>query len=184
MKHNKLTQRIAGLLLAIITITQINAAAYIKFDGIGGEAKSEGHEGWIEILSFNQGIHKPKQGASGSTRRRSAAVFGDLTVAKELDKSSPKLAEAVATGRVIPRVTLDVTVATERGEMTYYRYELTNVLVTSYQVSMDNPELLPMDSFSLNFEKIKVTYTGLEFGTKGESGDLVEYSWKVEEGEN
>jgi hypothetical protein len=41
-----------------------------------------------------------------------------------------------------------------------------------------------MDSFSLNFEKIKVTYTGLEFGTKGESGDLVEYSWKVEEGEN
>ena len=183
MKQNKITQRIAGLLLAIVTITQINAAAYIKFDGIDGEAKSDGHKDWIEILSFNQGIHKPASGASGSTRRRSSTEFTDLVVAKELDKSSPKLAEAVATGRVIPRVALDVTVATERGDVTYYRYELTNVIVTSYQVNMDNSEYLPMDSFSLNFEEIKVTYTGLEFGPKGEPGDLVEYSWKVEEGE-
>lgn len=182
MKHNKITQRIAAFLLAIITMTQINAAAYIKFDGIDGEAKSDGHEGWIEIMSFNQGIHQPKPGASGSTRRRSSAVFEDLVVTKELDKSSPKVAEAVVTGRVIPRVALDVTVATDGGEVTYYRYELTNVLVTSYQVSMDNSDYLPMDSFSLNFEEIKVTYTGLEFGPKGESGDLVEYSWKVEEG--
>lgn len=183
MKHIKFTQRIAGLLLAIITITQINAAAYIKFDGIDGEAKSDGHEGWIEIMSFNQGIHKPKQGASGSTRRRSAAEFSDLVVTKELDKSSPKLAEAVATGRVIPRVALDVTVATERGEMTYYRYELTNVLVTSYQVSMDNPDYLPLDSFSLNFEEIKVTYMGLGSGPKDTKAPEAEYSWKVEEGE-
>ena len=182
MKHNKMTQRIATLLLAIITITQINAAAYIKFDGIEGEAKSDGHKDWIEIMSFNQGIHQPKAGASGATRRRSSVEFSDLVVVKELDKSSPKLAEVVSTGQVIPFAVLDVTVSTDRGEVTYYRYELKNVQVTSYEVSMDNPDYLPMDSFSLNFEEIKVTYTGLEFGSKDKTEPNVEYSWKVEEG--
>jgi len=183
MKHNKFTQRIAGLLLAIITITQINAAAYIKFDGIDGEAMDRNHIGWIDIASFNQSIHKPKAGASGATRRRSAAEFSDLVVVKELDKASPKLAEAVATGRVIPHVILELTVQIDEGEVPYYQYELTNVIITSYQVSMDNPDYLPMDSFSLNFEEIKVTYKGLNSGPKGTMEPEPEYSWKVEEGE-
>lgn len=169
-------------MLAIFTITQINAGVYIKFDGIDGESKSADHKDWIDVMSFNQGIHNPKAGASGATRKRSTAEFSDLVVVKELDKSSPKLAETVATGRIIPFAILDVTVATDRGELTFYRYELTNVMVTSYQVSMDNPDFLPMDSFSLNFEEIKVTYTGLEFGSKDKPDPNVEYSWKVEEG--
>ena len=66
--------------------------------------------------------------------------------------------------------------------MTYYRYELKNVLVTSYSVSgAAQSEDVPSEDFSLNFEEIKVTYT--ENDNKGKKKGNVEYGWKVEEGE-
>ena len=71
---------------------------------------------------------------------------------------------------------------TDSGRVTYYRYELKNVLVTSYNVSgSGQSEDVPMEDFSLNFEEVKVTYT--ENDNKGKSKGNVEYSWKVEEGE-
>ena len=37
------------------TETFVHSSAYIKFDGVDGEAMSAGHEGWSEIISFSQG---------------------------------------------------------------------------------------------------------------------------------
>lgn len=184
MKNKTITTWVAGICLAMITTFSTNAAGYIKFDGVDGEAMAAQHKGWSDIMSFSQGIHRPisGKGKSGATRRRASAIFEDLVVVKELDKSSPKIAESVATGRVFPTVILEMTARTDSGEVTYYSYELTNVLVTSYQIGADNPDLLPVENFSLNFEEIKVTYTGLELerGDKPTAG--AEYSWKVEEG--
>ncbi len=185
MNKKTITKWIAGICLAIITTVNTNAAGYIKFDGIEGESAVTSHKGWSDILSFSQGLHrsKPGRGISGATRRRGSVSFGDLVVVKELDKASPKLAESVATGRVFPRVALEMTARTDAGETTYYRYELINVQVTSYQIGTDNTDLLPVENFSLNFEEIKVTYTGLEFGNGDKPDAGTEYSWKVEEGE-
>ncbi|MBT5927537.1 MAG: type VI secretion system tube protein Hcp [Verrucomicrobia bacterium] len=184
MKNKTITKWVASICLAVITTLSTNAAGYIKFDGIEGESRATGHKGWSDIMSFSQGIHQPGGGKTGATRRRSSAVFQDLVVVKELDKSSPKIAESVATGRVFPRVVLEMTARTDSGEITYYSYELTNALVKSYQISADNPNLLPVENFSLNFEEIKVTYTGLEFDSGDKPKEGTSYSWKVEEGES
>jgi type VI protein secretion system component Hcp len=69
---------------------------------------------------------------------------------------------------------------TDAGRVTYYKYELTNVMVTSYSISGTGDDI-PMEDFSLNYEEIKVTYT--ENDSAGKSKGNVEYSWKVEEGE-
>jgi len=150
-----------------------NAAAYIKFDGVDGEATDANHKEWIEVLSFSQTIHR---GDSGSSVRTTAGVvFEDIVLTKELDKSSPKLAESVATGKVIPKVEFELTSSVG----TYYKYELTNVMVTSYSVSGSADEI-PTEQVSLNFEEIKTTYT--EYGSDGKKGGNVETTWKVEEG--
>lgn len=158
-------------------------AAYIKFDGVDGECKDKDHKGWSDLLSFGQGLHQPGGGATGATRRRGDVILDDISCAKELDKASPKIAEAVANGRVFPKVEIDMTASyTDAGRVTYYRYELTNVLVTSYSISgSGQSESVPVEDFSLNFEEIKVTYT--ENDSKGKKKGNVEYSWKVEEGE-
>ncbi|MBI1389047.1 MAG: type VI secretion system tube protein Hcp [bacterium] len=157
------------------------AAAYIKFDGIDGESKDAAHQGWSEIASFSHSIRRPVTASTGGTTR-ARAVVEDIVLVKELDKSSPKLAEALLTGKVIPLVTIQVARGTgDTGQMTYYAYELKNVLVTSYQVQVDaNGGQRPVESISLNFEEIKVTYT--EVDPTGQPKGNVEYNWKVEEG--
>jgi type VI secretion system secreted protein Hcp len=104
-------------------------------------------------------------------------------VTKELDKSSPKLAEAVCKGKVFPKVEIHLTASyTDAGRVTYYAYELKNVQVVDYNISgSGQSDAVPAESMSLNFEEIKVTYT--EADSKGKKKGNVEYEWKVEEGE-
>ena len=159
-------------------------AAYILFEGVKGEANDKDHKGWSDLLSFGQALHQPGGGATGATRRRGDVIMEDLTCSKELDKASPKIAEAVAKGKVFPKVEIHLTASTtDKGRQTYYAYELINVMVTSYNVSgSGQAEDVPVEDFSLNYEEIKVTYT--ENDSKGSKKGNVEYSWKVEEGES
>ena len=185
-----------------------HSCAYIKFDGIDGESQNAGHEGWSEIVSFDQWIHRPESGATGTARRRGDVVLEDIVLVKQLDKASPKLAEAMCTGEVFPKVEIHLTGPSEGSTCsgTFYICELKNVMITSYEVSGSNPlayELVipapdvtmpsagpfivqavdsPIEELSLHFEEIKVTYT--ECDSSGKSKGNIEYSWKVEEGES
>jgi len=158
-------------------------AAYIKFDGIDGEAQDTSHKNWSDVLSFSQAIIQPGGSSTGPTRRRGDVILEDLSVSKELDKASPKIAESVCKGKVFPKVEIHLTASyTDAGRVTYYAYELKNVLVTSYNIGgSGQSEDVPTENFSLNFEEIKVTYT--EADSKGKKKGNVEYAWKVEEGE-
>jgi type VI protein secretion system component Hcp len=53
-------------------------------------------------------------------------------------------------------------------------------MVTSYDVGGGNQDK-PMESFSLNFEEIKVTYT--EMDEKGSKKGDISYGWNVEKGQ-
>jgi type VI secretion system secreted protein Hcp len=157
-------------------------AAFIKFDGVDGECNDKDHKGWSDLLSFNQMIHKPGGGQTGQTRRRGDVVLENIVCVRELDKASPKLAEAVCKGKVFPKVDIHVTASyTDAGRVTYYAYELKNVQVTSYNISgSGQAEQVPTEEVSLNFEEIKVTYT--ENDAQGKKKGNIEYTWKVEEG--
>ncbi len=159
-------------------------AGYIKIGDIKGEATDSAHKDWINLLSVSQSITRPmSSGISGSTRQRGAATFGDIVVVKEIDKSSPKLQESVATGQVFPRLELELASPSSTKSEPYLRYELTNVIVTNYRVSGSaSGDPLPTETISLNYEEIKVTYT--EVAKDGSKGGNVEYTWKVEEGTN
>ncbi|MDA1296595.1 MAG: type VI secretion system tube protein Hcp [Chloroflexi bacterium] len=156
--------------------------AYIKIGDIKGEATDSAHGEWIDILSFSQSITRPmSSGISGSTRQRGAASFGEIVLVKAIDKSSPKLQEAVATGQVMASVTLDLTTSSGDRPATYLKYELKDVLITNYRVSGGAAgDDRPTETISLNFAEINVVYT--EQSATGRAGGKVEYSWKVEEG--
>lgn len=156
-------------------------AAYIKFDGVDGESQDQKHQKWIDLESCSQMCSRPGGGATGAARARGDVVLEDLHCTKLLDKSSPKLAEAVCKGKVFPKVQIDFTTSmADEGRTTYLTYELKNVLVTSYNVNAaGQSEQKPMESFSLNFEEIKMTYN--EVGPDGKKKGAVDFSWKVQE---
>lgn len=157
-------------------------AAYIKFDGIDGECLDKDHKKWIDLESVGQSLSRPGGGATGAARARGDVIFEDLQCTKLLDKSSPKISEAVAKGKVFPKVEIQFTTSmADQGRTTYLAYELKNVLVTSYGFNgMGQSEQKPMESFSLNFEELKMTYT--EITPEGKAAGKVDYAWKVQEG--
>ena len=156
-------------------------AAYIKFDGVKGESKDKGHKEWCDLFSVSQSVHRAGGGATGAQRRRGNAQVEDIRCTKLLDGSSNTIAEAVLLGKVYPKVEIELTADTVgSGRETYFRYELKNVMVTSYSVSGGANDK-PSEDFSLNFEEIKCTYTPVD--ETGKKGSKVEYGWKCEEGE-
>jgi type VI secretion system secreted protein Hcp len=171
-----LTVLIFGIfILSAIGFSEAYAAGYIKFDGVDGESKDANHDKWIDITSFQQTITR----AQGAVR--ATPVFEDIQVVKEVDKSSPKLAESLAREQMFPSVIIHFTKSIGGvEEQTYYTYELKNVMITSYSIG-GTADTLPREEISLNFEEIKATYT--EYDDKsGQKKGNVEYSWKVEEG--
>ena len=164
---------------AILAPWTTPAAGYLKFDGIDGEAQDRDHKNWSNLTSFSQGHFVPTDAATGRARGR--VVFEDIVVTKELDKASPKLAEACAQGKVFPKVDIHWTRVAADGAQTYYSYELKNVLVTSYSLGGSaQSDPVPTETLSLNFEEIKATYT--EYDETGRAKGKVEYTWKIEEG--
>lgn len=148
-------------------------AAFIKFDGVDGEVTDVGHAGWSGLLSFS---HRAQR--IGGTTREATTVVDPFVVSKELDKSSPKLAEAVLSGKPIPAVTLHDTRTLNGARQVYLSYELKNVLVSSYSMAGNGSgDATPTEQLSLNFEEIKVTYT--IFDAAGRKTGEVSTTYKV-----
>lgn len=159
---------------------EILAGMFIKFEGVDGEAQDSSYRGWCNALSFSQGQSLPDGGVVGPTRQRGNVVFENIVVVKELDKASPKLAEAVCKGTVFPKVEIHLTRSyTNTGLVTYYTYELNNVLIVGYRIGGSGySEHIPTEEISLSFEEIKVTYTEIDEGGRPK-GNVV-YEWRVE----
>lgn len=155
---------------------------WLELETIPGESEAPGHEGEIEIHDISWGIFRPLVDDTGSTRTRSNPIFDDLIVIKELDKSTPKLMEACALGKVFPEVIISLRKDSGEAHLDYLKITLTNVQVTSYDIGASGESGVPASSVSFNYEELKVTYT--EFDDTGTSKGNVEVTWKIEEGES
>jgi type VI secretion system secreted protein Hcp len=77
--------------------------AFLKIDGIPGESTDEKHKDWIEVTHFDQSMSQPTSAtassAGGATAER--VNFGTFNIKHLLDKASPKIYEACASGKHI-----------------------------------------------------------------------------------
>ena len=143
---------------------------YIKFDGIEGESKSTTHRGWSDIESFSQELEK-KVAVVGVTTRRGVTNLGkSISIIKKIDKSSPKLMEALTRGERIPMVELEVT----DSNNVIYRFELRNVSVTNYMV-MGAEMDIPKEEITISFDQQRVRYT--EFDETGRQMGSIEMEY-------
>lgn len=163
------------LMLSVVMMSSVSAAGYLKIGDIKGESTDSDHKEWIVIDSFSQSMQRAESSVGGPVRGR--VDVEDIQVTKELDKSSPKLQEALVTGVVFPMVELELTTPGRGGQnIPYYQYELENVIVTSYSVAA-NAEGVPTETFSLNYEEIKVTYS--EIDEKSGIASIVEWIYNL-----
>lgn len=129
---------------------------FLRVDGIPGESKDAAHKGEIDVLSFAWGLTNSGGAAPGGGAGAGKASFQDLHVVKLVDKASPKLFEACASGQHIKEVVLTCR-RSGKKQLEFLSYKLSNVVITSYQVGGSAPEA-PTDQVSLNFGKIEMEY--------------------------
>jgi type VI secretion system secreted protein Hcp len=165
--------RAAGA-LALATTLSCHAASdfFLKLEGIDGESVDDRHKGEIEIQSFSWGVSNAGSMASGGGGA-GKATFQDMHFMRRLDKASPKLALACATGQHIPSAVLVCRKSGSDGKpVEYYKITMIDILVTGITAGgSSGGDDMPTESISLNFAKIEWEY--LPIGADGLPGEPV-----------
>ena len=129
---------------------------FLKIADIKGESHEKSHKDEIEILSFSFGVSQQGTMGYGGGGGAGKAVFQDLHFTKRLDKSSPNLFVACATGKHIPEIILTVRKAGGNQEE-YFKVTMKECIVSSYNDAGHEGDM-PSESVSFNFTECKMDY--------------------------
>ena len=133
---------------------------FLKIDGVPGESQDSRHKNEIQVLSYNFGESQAGTMAFGGGGGAGKVQMQDFHFAMNVNKASPKLFLACATGEHIPKAVLTCRKAGKHQE-DYLVVRLTDLLVSQYQTNGDaGSHGLPVDSISLNFAEIEIEYKG------------------------
>lgn len=167
LRKRMLLALLGGFLL-IGPVAGANAAAFVKYEGIDGESQDTNHRQWIDVQAIDWGTHEPGGGATGQSRR-SGAVVSEVEVVVRIDGGTAEVLRSVNTGKVFPAVTIDAcegpssdpcTAQRQSGRLQhcYLKWELNNVVVTSYQVNASGDER-GTATLGMQFEDVRIGYT-------------------------
>ena len=164
--------RFGALLLACAFVLALpagaSAAVFLELSGIQGESTARGFENQIEIREFQFDLGRDK----------ATALFSDITLSKELDKSSPALMLRAANGTTIPSARIRFAETTDAAPIVYLRYCLTGVRVNSYSQSSGDER--PTEIFSLGYNTIVQSYT--QQAAAGGGGTVFDEGWDLVKG--
>jgi type VI protein secretion system component Hcp len=143
-----------GVALALTGPAVAAVDAYLRIDGTPGTSPSK--PGWIELRSWRFGAGRGMAAPTGeaSDRQSSAPGGGEIKLTKAHDATSPLLRQCAANGCHYGKAEIIVRKA---GEQAYLRYQLTDVMISSYQSG--SGERTP-ESVTLKFSKIELQSQG------------------------
>jgi type VI secretion system secreted protein Hcp len=127
---------------------------FLKLDGIAGAATEKDHKGEIPIGGFSVSA----QGAQNIGSQSSGAGAGKVSIqsfsiTKTLDKSSPLLFQAAATGQHFKEAVLSFTHKVGGKEQTYLKFDFQNVLISSVQDGGSGGGT-PQEQVTFSFQKV------------------------------
>jgi type VI secretion system secreted protein Hcp len=131
---------------------------FARIGAIKGESRDAKHKDEIEVLSWSWGLSQPgttSSGGGGSGKGKSS--FHDFNFTHHVDKASPVLMKACATGEHIKDATITVRKA-GKGQQEYLVITMTDVLVTSVSTSVSAEGDATMEGVSLAFAKVDLEY--------------------------
>jgi type VI secretion system secreted protein Hcp len=144
-----------------------------------GEATAREYENWIEVLGFKHALRLESSIHAGGGGAAAKPDFDPLEITKYLDRTSPTLNHACASGKAIRTVKLDV--VTIQGDRPHRLYQivLDEVWVTAIGM-VANPtsgEPRPIETVTLTFSKIRWVYWTPPDGSGG--GQEIKEEWDV-----
>ncbi len=138
-----------ALLFTSFTLPAVHEASaqvdtYMYIDGVPGEATAKGYENWIVLNSFGHTLTPGRRGA-----------HCEGVALKPLDKASPALWSAVASGTVYPEVKVAI-VKTGESAFEFFEARLMNASLSSIKFGGDGT---PQEVVVLVPQSLVITYT-------------------------
>jgi type VI secretion system secreted protein Hcp len=131
---------------------------FLKLDGIEGESQDAKHKGEIDLESWSWGETQTGTMHAGGGGGAGKVQMQDFHFVMKVNKSSPKLMLACASGEHIKSATLTCRKA-GKEQQEFYKITFSDVLVSSFQTGGSGQgDILPTEQISLNFAKVEWEY--------------------------
>jgi len=131
---------------------------FLKIDGIEGESTDDKHKKEIDVESWSWGESNGGTFSAGGGGGAGKVSMQDFNFVMKMNKATPKLMLACASGEHIKSAVL-VCRKAGKEQQEYLKITLSDILVSSYQTGgSSGSKVVPMDQISLNFAKVEFEY--------------------------
>ena len=154
---------------------------FLKIDGIPGESTDSKHKNEIDLLSWSWGEANAGTHGGGGGGGAGKVSMNDFNFTMRINKASPKLFLACATGQHIKEALLICRKA-GKEQQEYLKIKFSDLLISSYQTGGSGGDVVPVDQISFNFAKIEQSYAPQKPDGKLDSPVVHNYSVQTNTG--
>ena len=133
------------------------ADIFAKLGDIKGESQDSKHKDEVEVLSWSWGVTRSDAGSSTGGAGSGKPNFSDFNFTHHVDKASPNLLKACATGEHIKEATITARKA-GKGQQEFLVIKMNDVIVTSVAMSGSGDTAATAESVALRFGKVDLEY--------------------------
>ena len=130
---------------------------FAKIGDIKGESLDDKHKDEVDVLSWSWGVQQSGTMAHGGGGGEGKASFNDFHFTHYVDKASPVLLKACATGEHIKEATITVRKA-GKGQQEFLILKMTDILITSVNPSGSGDAASTMEAVALQSSKVDLEY--------------------------
>jgi type VI secretion system secreted protein Hcp len=130
---------------------------FAKIGDIKGESLDDKHKDEVEVLSFSWGVLNSGSIVSGGGGGAGKATFHDLSFVHNIDKASPVLMQACATGVHLKEATITHRKA-GKGQHEFLIVKMNDVIITSVTHGGSSADNGYPENVSLAFAKVNLEY--------------------------
>ena len=157
-------------------------AIYMKISGVTGSVTTKGYEGAIEVSELDfAGVKVPMQMMVGKAVNRALSEphFGQVSIIKNLDKSSNAFFEAAHNGQAFASLEFDY-VSTGATPVQYSKIMLTNAMVSHYsEQNVGSATEMPKEVIRFCYTKISRTFVPRD--STGQAGSPLTTGYDIEQ---
>jgi type VI secretion system secreted protein Hcp len=154
------------------------ADIFAKLGDIKGESLDDKHKGEIEVLSYSWGVTNAGSLAAGTGSGVGKATFRDLSIVHKIDKASPVLMQACATGTHIKEATITHRKA-GKGQQEYLVIKMNDIIITGVAPSESSGEA-GSEIVTLAFAKVDFEYKPQKADGSLDAGIHFKYDLKAQ----
>lgn len=149
---------------------------FLKIDGIPGESTDKAHKAEIDLQSWTWGESNAGKHDSGGGGGAGKVAMQDFHFTMKVNKASPKLFLACASGQHIKDAVLTCRKA-GKDQQEYLKIKFSELLISSFQTGGSTHDEVPVEQISFNFAKIEHSYAPQK--PDGKLDSPVVHNWSV-----